>query len=40
LVANVRPQADGSVRVDFNTCGATARDPTPIDRAYNRRMGR
>jgi hypothetical protein len=43
LVANVRPQADGSVRVDFNTSGATARDPTLIDRvsrAYDRRMGR
>jgi hypothetical protein len=43
LVANVRPQADGTVRVEFNTSGATARDPTLIDRvsrAYDRRMGR
>jgi hypothetical protein len=43
LVANVRTQADGSVRVEFNTSGATARDPTLIDRvsrAYDRLMGR
>ena len=43
LVANVRTQADGSVRVEFNTSGATARDPSLIDRvsqAYDRRMGR
>ena len=43
LVANVRTQADGSVRVEFNTAGATARDPTLIDRvsrAYDRLMGR
>jgi hypothetical protein len=43
VVANVRSQADGSVRVEFNTGGATARDPTLIDRisrAYDRRMGR
>jgi hypothetical protein len=43
VVANVRTQADGSVRVEFNTAGATARDPTLIDRisrAYDRRMGR
>jgi hypothetical protein len=43
VVANVRIQADGSVRVEFNTSGATARDPTLIDRisrAYDYRMGR
>ena len=43
VVANVRTQADGSVRVEFNTSGATARDPALIDRissAYERRMGR
>lgn len=43
VVANVRTQADGSVRVEFNTSGATARDPGLIDRissAYDRRMGR
>jgi len=43
IVANVRTQADGSVRVEFNTSGATSRDPSLIDRissAYDRRMGR
>ena len=43
VVANVRTQADGSVRVEFNTSGATGRDPGLIDRisnAYDRRMGR
>jgi hypothetical protein len=43
VVANVRTQADGSVRVEFNTAGATARDPGLIDRisrAYDSRMGR
>jgi hypothetical protein len=43
VVANVRAQADGSVRVEFNTSGATARDPGLIDRisrAYDQRMGR
>jgi len=43
VVANVRTQADGSVRVEFNTSGATSRDPTLIDRisnAYDQRMGR
>ena len=43
VVANVRTQADGSVRVEFNTSGATARDPGLIDRisrAYDRLMGR
>jgi GH25 family lysozyme M1 (1,4-beta-N-acetylmuramidase) len=41
--ASVRTQADGSVRVQFNTAGATAQDPTLIDRisrAYDQRMGR
>jgi hypothetical protein len=43
LTASVRTQADGSVRVEFGTAGATARDPGLIDRvhrAYERRMGR
>ena len=43
VTANVRTQADGSVRVEFNTSGATARDPTLIERvshAYDRLMGR
>jgi hypothetical protein len=41
--ANVRTQADSSVRVEFNTSGATANDPELINRitqSYNRRMGR
>jgi len=43
VVGNVRTQADGSVRVEFSTSGATARDPGLIDRisrAYDARMGR
>lgn len=43
VTANVRTQADGSVRVQFDTAGDTARDPELINRitaAYNRRMGR
>ena len=43
VTANVRTQADGSVRVEFNTSGATERDPALIDRisqTYDRRMGR
>jgi hypothetical protein len=43
VTANLRTQADGSVRVEFNTAGATARDPALIERvsrAYDRRMGR
>jgi hypothetical protein len=43
VIASVRTQADGSVRVEFNTSGATARDPDLINRviaAYNRNMGR
>jgi hypothetical protein len=41
--ANVRTQADGRVRVEFNTSGATGSDPELINRisqAYERRMGR
>ncbi len=43
ITANVRTQADGSVRVEFNSSGATANDPDLINRmtgAYNRNMGR
>lgn len=43
VTGNVRVQADGSVRVEFNTSGSTSRDPSLIDRisrAYERRMGR
>jgi hypothetical protein len=43
VTATVRTQADGSVRVQFDTSGATNRDPTLInrvDRAYERLMGR
>jgi hypothetical protein len=43
VTANVRTQADGSVRVEFNTSGATSSDPeliNRISRAYDRRMGR
>ncbi|MEN8782081.1 MAG: hypothetical protein ABF292_13350 [Desulfobacterales bacterium] len=43
VTANLRTQTDGSVRVEFNTSGATERDPALIDRisqSYNRRMGR
>jgi hypothetical protein len=43
VVANVRTQADGSVRVQFDTSGATGSDPTLIDRitrSYNAYMGR
>lgn len=43
LTATVRTQADGSVRVEFNTSGATAEDPQLIDRvsrSYDARMGR
>ena len=43
VMANVRTQADGSVRVQFDTAGATAQDPALIDRisrAYDQRMGR
>jgi len=43
VTANVRTQADGSVRVEFNTAGETSRDPDLINRvsrSYDRRMGR
>jgi hypothetical protein len=43
VTGNVRVQADGSVRVEFNTTGETGRDPeliNRISRAYDRRMGR
>lgn len=43
VAGNVRTQADDSVRVEFNTSGATGRDPGLIDRisrAYDVRMGR
>jgi hypothetical protein len=43
VAAEVRTQADGSVRVAFNTSGATNQDPGLIDRisrSYDRRMGR
>ena len=43
VTADVLTQADGSVRVEFNTTGEKGRDPGLIDRilkSYNRRMGR
>jgi hypothetical protein len=43
VTANVRSQADGSVRVEFNTGGATGQDPqliNRISRSYDTRMGR
>jgi hypothetical protein len=43
VTGTVRSQADGSVRVQFDTSGATASDPTLIDRitrSYNAYMGR
>jgi hypothetical protein len=43
VIANVRAQADGSVRVQFDATGATAQDPTllqRVSRAYETRMGR
>ena len=43
LTGTVMSQADGSVRVEFTTTGATGQDPGLIDRvtqAYNARMGR
>ena len=43
LTGSVMPQSDGSVRVEFTTSGATAQDPSLIERvtrAYNARMGR
>ena len=43
VTANVRTQADGSVRIEFNTGGTTAQDPdliNRISRSYDVRMGR
>jgi hypothetical protein len=43
LAAYVHAQADGSVRVEFRTVGATQVDPQLIERisqAYDRNMGR
>ena len=43
VTINLRTQADGSVRVEFDSSGDTGRDPTLIDRvhsSYNSRMGR
>jgi len=43
VTGNIRTQADGSVRVQFDTSGATGRDPDLINRitsSYNSRMGR
>ena len=43
LAAYVRNQADGSVRVEFRTIGATEVDPQLIERiyqSYERNMGR
>jgi hypothetical protein len=43
VTADVLTQADGRVRVEFNTAGEKGRDPGLIDRvlgSYNRRMGR
>lgn len=43
VISLVRTQADGSVRVEFRTVGATAVDPQLIDAisaSYDRHMGR
>ncbi len=43
VTGTVRTQADGSVRVQFDTSGATGSDPTLIDRitrSYQAYMGR
>ena len=43
VLALVRTQADGSVRVEFKTVGATTVDPQLIERisaSYDRQMGR
>jgi len=43
VTADIRTQADGSVRVEFKSSGATSRDPDLINRiirAYDHRMGR
>ena len=43
VTAVVRTQADGRVRVEFNTAGGGGADPGLVERvseSYNRRMGR
>jgi hypothetical protein len=43
VLGSVRTQADGSVRVQFDTTGGTGTDPQLINRiseSYERRMGR
>jgi len=43
IIINVRPQADGSVRVEISARGPKGSDPGlagRISRAYDRRMGR
>jgi hypothetical protein len=43
VTGSVRPQADGTIRVQFDTSGATGADPTLIDRitrSYQAFMGR
>lgn len=43
ITGRVLTQADGRIRVQFDTTGATSSDPTLIDRitsSYNARMGR
>jgi len=43
VTGSVGTQADGSVRVEFNTSGAVGRDPDlikRISRSYDARMGR
>ncbi len=43
VAAQLRTQADGSVRVQFNTSGTTSQDPDLINRvsrSYDIRMGR
>lgn len=43
VIANVRSQSDGSVRVEFTARGSVNEDPGLVDRvsaAYDRRMGR
>ena len=43
VVASVRPQPDGTTRVEFNARGDTSQDPTLAQRvasSYNARMGR
>jgi len=43
VTGNIKKQANGSVRIQFDTSGATDQDPTLINRitrSYNSRMGR